>query len=81
MIISDSTIYGIAIATIGLIALITRYAFRSKCIKCGLCYGLISIERNINAEVEEMEFSATHPQVKTQDSSRNLTGMGNLNNI
>jgi hypothetical protein len=75
MIISDSTIYGIAIATIGLIALIVRYAFRSKCIKCGLCYGLIQIERNVNAEVEEMEFSATHPQIKPQDSLKNINNV------
>ena len=33
------------------------YAFRSKCIECNLCFGLISVERDVKAEIEEEKFS------------------------
>ena len=36
------------------------YAIKSKCSKCSLCFGLINIERNVEAELEEEKFEIEH---------------------
>ena len=32
------------------------YAIKSKCIQCDLCFGAISIKRDVRAEIEEEKF-------------------------
>ena len=32
------------------------YAFKSKCSRCSLCFGLIDIQRDVALEVEEKKF-------------------------
>ena len=32
---------------------LTAYCLKSKCKNCNICFGLVHIERDINAEVEE----------------------------
>ena len=44
------TIVGIATTFFGVL---TLYCLRSKCKKCVLCYGLISIDRDIDNEIKE----------------------------
>jgi hypothetical protein len=51
----DSLIYGIATLSVGLLALIVKYGFKSKCSDVSLCFGLISIKRNIEQEIEEQK--------------------------
>jgi hypothetical protein len=36
------------------------YTIKSKCVKCSLCYGLISIERNVEVEAQEEQFEIEH---------------------
>jgi len=36
------------------------YTIKSKCSKCSLCFGLINIERNVEAEIEEEKFEIEH---------------------
>ena len=44
------TIVGITTTFFGVL---TLYCLRSKCKKCVLCYGLISIDRDIDNEIKE----------------------------
>lgn len=71
--IDNSTLYGISIAGMGLIGLIVRYAFRSKCSDVSLCFGLIQIKRDITQEIEEQKMEGNTP-------SREMS-LRNLNNV
>lgn len=71
--IDNSTLYGISIAGMGLLGLIVRYAFRSKCSDVSLCFGLVHIQRDIQQEIEEQKIEGKSP-------SRELS-MRNLNNV
>ena len=53
--ISDSTLYGISIAGIGLLGLIIRYGFKSKCSDVSCCFGCLKIRRDTEAEIKEEE--------------------------
>jgi len=59
---NDSLIYGIATLFTGLVALLVRYGFKSKCSNISLCFGLINIERDIEQEIEEQKIEGTSPQ-------------------
>lgn len=69
----DSLIYGIATLGVGLMALIVRYGFKSKCSDVSLCFGLIHIQRDIQQEIEEQKMESHTP-------SRELS-MRNLNSV
>ena len=71
--IDNSTLYGISIAGMGLIGLIVRYSFRSKCSDVSLCFGLIHIQRDIQQEIEEQKMEGN-------SQSRELS-MQNLANV
>lgn len=45
---------------LGSFGLIVRYSLRSRCVKCSFCYGLIVIDRDIQAEIQEEQFEITH---------------------
>mgnify|MGYP006268239815 CR=1 FL=1 len=70
---NDSLIYGIATLGVGLIALIVRYGFKSKCSDVSLCCGLIHIQRDITQEIEEQKIEGTTPQ--REISLRNLSNV------
>ena len=36
------------------------YAIKSKCIQCDLCWGIISIKRDVHAELEEEKMEIEH---------------------
>lgn len=69
----DSLIYGIATLATGLIALLVRYGFKSKCSNVSLCFGLIKIERDIEQEIEEQKIEGNSPQREL--SMRNIQNM------
>jgi len=71
--IDNSTLYGISIAGMGLVGLIVRYAFRSKCSDVSLCFGLIHIQRDIQQEIVEQKMEGNTP-------SREIS-LRNLNNV
>ena len=59
---NDSLLYGIATLATGLIALLVRYGFKSKCSDVSLCFGLIHIQRDIEHEIEEQKIEGNSPQ-------------------
>ena len=73
MLIDDSLLYGLATLGVGLIALIVRYSFRSKCTNVSLCYGLVAITRDIEGEIESTEIENTAPvQRQTTNESTSV---------
>jgi hypothetical protein len=70
----DSLLYGIATLGVGLLALIVKYGFKSKCSDVSLCFGLVHIQRDINQEIEEQKMDNNH------SSSRELS-LRNINNV
>lgn len=70
---NDSLIYGISTLGVGLIALVIRYGFKSKCSDVSLCFGLITIHRDIEQEIEEQKMEGHSP-------SRELS-LRNLSNV
>lgn len=71
--VDSSLIYGCATLGAGVIALIVRYGFKSKCSDVSLCFGLIQIKRDITQEIEEQKMEGNSP-------SRELS-MKNLNSV
>ena len=67
---NDSLIYGIATLGVGLLALIVKYGFKSKCSDVSLCFGLIHIQRDIEKEIEEQKM----------DNGRSIS-IGNLGEV
>lgn len=53
MAVSESLLYGLVTIGAGLIALMVRYAFKSKCTEISLCCGGIHIVRDTQIEMEE----------------------------
>lgn len=66
---NDGLIYSMTTLGIGLIGLIIRYAFKSKCTDVSICCGLINIHRNIEQEIEEEKNEA---KMGRNDSLKNL---------
>ena len=50
---NDTLIYGLSTLFIGILGLLIRYGFKSKCTDISMCYGMIAIKRDVNAEIEE----------------------------
>lgn len=71
---NDSLLYGIATLGVGLLALIVKYGFKSKCSDVSLCFGLVHIQRDINQEIEEQKLDGG------QSTSRELS-LRNMNNV
>jgi hypothetical protein len=69
---NDSLIYGISTLGVGLLALIVKYGFKSKCSDVSLCFGLIHIQRDIEQEIEEQKIEDRHPPQR-ELSLRNLS--------
>lgn len=70
----DSTlIYGLGSLGVGLLAILIRYSFKSKCTDVSLCFGLVHIQRDIDNEIEEQKIEGNSPE-------RQLS-LKNLNNV
>lgn len=72
---NDSLIYGIATLGVGLLALIVKYGFKSKCSDVSLCFGLIHIQRDITQEIEEQKMENSHPSPSRELSLRNINNV------
>lgn len=68
----DSLIYGIATLGVGLLALIVKYGFKSKCSDVSLCFGLIHIQRDIEQEIQEQKMENNHSSPSMELSLRNI---------
>ena len=69
---SNSTlIYGLATLGSGILTISLRHCFKSKCEDLSLCFGLIKVHRDTEAEIktEEMELKN---MPKKQESSKDL---------
>jgi hypothetical protein len=71
----DSTLlYGIVSIGAGVIIMIIKICFKSKCSDVSICYGLIHIERDVLQEIEEQKMEST------SKSSPNIS-LRNLNSL
>jgi len=59
----------------GFLGVALKYALKSKCEECTLCFGLITIKRRVDleAEVEEREMEITHKAVEDGPAPLNIT--------
>jgi hypothetical protein len=71
----SSLIYGICTLGAGVIALVVRYGFKSKCSDVSLCFGLIHIQRDIGQEIEEQKMETNHPSPNREMSLRNMNNV------
>lgn len=61
---NDTLIYGLATLGCGVVGLLIRYGFKSKCSDVSLCFGLLAIKRDIEGEVkaEQIDLEMRRPQ-------------------
>ena len=64
----DATlIYGLVSIGAGVVVLLIKYGFKSKCSNVSLCFGLIKIERDIEQEIEEQKMEMPSRSVSLQN--------------
>jgi hypothetical protein len=51
---NDTLVYGLSTILFGFLAVVVRYAFKSKCVRIKCC-GIVDIERDVMAELKEDE--------------------------
>ena len=69
---NDTLIYGLATLGAGVLGLIVRYTFKSKCSDLSLCCGLISVKRDTEAEVKNEQNELEMGMGRKSPSSNNL---------
>lgn len=69
---NDTLIYGLATLGAGVLGLIVRYTFKSKCSDLSLCFGLISVKRDTEAEVKDQQNELEMGAGKRSPSLNNL---------
>lgn len=70
MSIDGTLLYGIVTLGCGFLALCVRYAFKSKCSNVTICYGCVTLERDVRAEIE-LEENGIGQSPKRQQSFDN----------
>lgn len=73
---NDTLVYGLGSLGVGLLALLIKYSFKSKCSDVSLCFGLIHIQRDIEQEIEEEKLESHMPTLKEREVS-----LKNLNSV
>lgn len=53
--VDNTLIYGLATMLFGFLALLVRYGLKSKCSDISVCFGILSIKRDTEAEVRAEE--------------------------
>lgn len=71
---NDTLVYGLGSLGVGLLALLIKYSFKSKCSDVSLCFGLIHIQRDIEQEIEEQKIEERHMPQK-EVSLKNLNSL------
>jgi hypothetical protein len=57
----DATFWlSLSVGIFGFMGILLRYCIKSKCTDCNLCFGLIQVRRDTQAELEESEFEIEH---------------------
>ena len=67
-------LYGIVSIGAGVLILIVKTCFKSKCSDVSLCFGLIHIQRDIEQEIEEQNIEDKHSPSR-EVSLRNLNSI------
>lgn len=57
---NDTLIYGLATLFIGILTILIRYGFKSKCTDVSLCFGVLNIKRDVKLEIEEEKMELEH---------------------
>lgn len=52
MAVDNTLIYGLGTLFVGVLGVLIRYGFKSKCSDVSICFGAIKIKRNTDAEVQ-----------------------------
>jgi len=63
-------VYGLATLGAGILGLLVRYSFRSKCTDVSMCFGCFRIQRDVNAELEEEKIETKNDNVDTLQRSK-----------
>jgi len=71
-IMDNTLVYGLGSLLVGLLALLIKYGFKSKCSNVSLCFGLIKIERDIEQEIEEQKIENNSHSPKRELSLNNI---------
>lgn len=58
--IEDATLYAMVTLGAGVLGLLIKYGFKSKCSNVSCCFGLIEIVRDIKSEIVEQELGSHH---------------------
>ena len=59
---------------VGLVSLLAKFAYKSKCESFSLCFGLFKVQRNIEAEVrEDIESMIRQPSSNDETPKGNST--------
>jgi hypothetical protein len=74
-IMDNTLVYGLGSLGVGLLALLIKYSFKSKCSDVSLCFGLIHIQRDIEQELEEQKIENNSHSPKRELSLRNLNSV------
>ena len=67
--ISDATLYAIVTLGAGVIGLLIKYSFKSKCTNVSCCFGMLQIERDVKREIEEQEIEAHTKHAESGDDA------------
>lgn len=67
-------LYGLVTVGAGVMALLIRYSFKSKCTDVSLCFGAIHIQRNVEEEIKEQ-------QMEMKSSPQRELSLRNINNV
>jgi hypothetical protein len=70
MSINNTLIYGLGSLVIGLLGLLIRYSFKSKCSDINILWGCLSIHREIDEEIKEQQL-----EMNRQMSMQNITSV------
>ena len=65
---NDTLIYGLATLFTGVLGLSIRYCFKSKCKNVNCFWGLVSIERDTEAENRELEIEMQSGSHEAEDN-------------
>jgi len=65
---NNTLIYGLGSLTIGLLGLLIRYSFKSKCSDINILWGCLSIHRDIEEEIKEQQL-----EMNRETSVQNIT--------
>lgn len=70
----NTLVYGLGSLGVGLLAVLIKYSFKSKCSDVSLLWGCISIKRDIEQEIVEQKIEGNESPSREM-SVRNLTSL------